>query len=102
LTTADQATEQIGVGRIVSSSHLHVPIQTVLGGFKGLLTDNGWYRHGNPLLHGSGLLTLARPYRPQSRFAPAGWRGAGPATRGNARIADIEQVQNEKKPFTLG
>jgi hypothetical protein len=25
-----------------------------------------------------------------------------PETLGNAHISDIEQVQNEKKPFTLG
>jgi hypothetical protein len=86
LPTADQATESIGISRIVSSGHLYVPIQAVLGGFKGLLTDNGWYRHGNPLLHWSGLLTLARPHGLQSGCAPAGWRRAGPATIGNARV----------------
>src|SRR4029077_14956440 len=86
LTTADEATEYIAISRIVPSGHLHVPIQAVLGGFKGLLTDNGRYRHGHPLLHWSGLLTLARPHGLQSRWAPASRRGAGAATLGNARV----------------
>src|SRR5437870_4840900 len=61
-------------------------MQAMLGGFKGLLTDNGRHRHGNPLLRWSRLLTLAGPYGLQSGSAPARRRGAGPATIGNARV----------------
>src|SRR6266850_722952 len=86
LTTADQATEYIGISCIVPAGHLYVPIQAVLGGVKGLLTDNGRYRHGHPLLRWSGLLTLARPHGLQSGCAPVCRRGAGPATLGNARV----------------
>ncbi len=74
------------MGRIVAAGHLHIAIQAVLGRFEGLLADDGWHRHGNPLLRWGWLLTLARAHRLQGGFAPARRRGAGPATIGDSRI----------------
>src|SRR5215831_13973054 len=85
LPPADEATEYRGIRRMVSSGHWPVPRQAVLGGFQGRRTANGWSRPGPPLLPWSGLLTRARPYGLQSGCAPAGGRGAGPATLGHAR-----------------
>ena len=85
-TTADEAAQSLGRSRRVPTGHGHVTLPAVLGGFTGLLTEKGRHRHGHPRLRWSGRLTLARPHGLQSGGAPACRRGAGPATRGNARV----------------
>jgi hypothetical protein len=59
LGTADEATEEVRMSRMVAPCHLHITRQAVLRSFEGLLAHNGRHGHRHPCLHGGGWLTLA-------------------------------------------
>ena len=79
------------MSRIVATGHLHIALQAVLGGFKGLLAHEGWHGNRNPCLHGGRLLTLAGADWLQGRFAPARWYGLAASTLGHPRIGGRPQ-----------
>jgi hypothetical protein len=91
LATTDEPTQSVCIGRISAAGHLPVAIQTAVGRFKELLTNEGWHRHGDPLFRGRGLLTLARAHWLEGGFTPARWRGAGAATIGHPCIGGRPQ-----------
>src|SRR5919109_2776304 len=67
---------------MMAAGHWYVTRQTAWGRFTGLLTHDGWHRHGAPLCRGRWLRTRARAHGLESGFAPARWRWAGAAPLG--------------------
>src|SRR5947207_14040840 len=75
----------------MSAGHLHVAIQAAVGRFEGLLTNEGWHRHGHPLFLCSRLLTLARAHWLECGFTPARRRWSGSSTIGHTGIGGRPQ-----------
>src|SRR4029434_1306493 len=73
-------------GCLVAAGPWHLTLQAVLGRFAGLVADEGWHRHGHPLLRWGWLLTLARSHRLSGGLAPTGRCGAAPDTVGDSRV----------------
>jgi hypothetical protein len=85
LGTADEATAEGRMRRMVAPCHLPMARQAMLSSCEGLLADEGRHGHGNPGLQGGGVLTLACAYRLQSRCAPVRWDGRAASTLGDPR-----------------
>jgi hypothetical protein len=72
---------------IVTTSHLLIFIQALLGQVEGFLANDGRYRNGDPFLNRGWSLTLTWPHWLQRRFPLASRRRARPATDGGAGIS---------------
>jgi hypothetical protein len=78
LATADQATEQVLMGGVVPTSHLGIACQPGLGRRKGLLTNDGRHRDGNPFVGRGRPMTVPRAHGAQGGLTDARghWTGA--------------------------
>ena len=91
LAATDQAPQQVVMRGIVAPGKLGIAIQPALGRREGLLSDERWHRHGDPLVRGSRALAGAGAYRLQGRFAVAGGGRVRAATIGGASIGRVAQ-----------
>jgi hypothetical protein len=86
LATTDEAAQQLGIGGMMTTGHLGIPIAPALDRLKGLLADDRGHRNGHPCLRWRGLLALPRPHGPQRGLAMARGGWTCPPTLGHPGI----------------